>query len=60
MKLRQSLPSLMYWGFGLCAPGVGCELDAEAVGKFSLEGVPVGEVAHELGLHPVPILGHSG
>ncbi len=47
-------------GFGLRPPGVGCELDAEAVGELLLEGVPVGEIAHELGLRPVPLLGHSG
>ncbi len=47
-------------GFGPCAPGVGCKLNAKAVGEFCLKGVPVGEIAHELGLHPVPLLGHSG
>ena len=47
-------------GLGLCTPGIGCELNAEAVGKFGLKGVQVGEVAHKFGLHPVPLFGHSG
>ena len=40
-------------------PGVGCELNAKAVGKFGLEDLPVSEIAHDLGLCPVPLLGHS-
>ncbi len=47
-------------GLGLCAPGVGCELNAEAVGKLGLEGVPEREGANELGLRLVPRLGYSG
>lgn len=43
-------------GLSLCAPGVGCDLNAEAVGKRGLKGVPVGEIANKLGLR----LGHSG
>ncbi len=39
-------------GLGLCAPGVGCELNAKAVGKLGLEGVPVGKGADELGIRP--------
>ena len=47
-------------GLGLYAPGVGCELNADAVGKLGLEGGPVGDLADKLGLRPVPLLGHSG
>ncbi len=44
-------------GLGLSAPGVGCELN---VGELGLKDVPGGEIAHEFGLRPVPLLGHSG
>ncbi len=47
-------------GLGLCAPGVGCELNSEAVSKLGLEGIPVGEGANKLGLRPVPLFGYSG
>ncbi len=38
---------------------VGCEPNADAVGKLGLEGGPAGDLADELGLCPVPLLGHS-
>ncbi len=47
-------------GLGLCAPGIGHEPNAEAVGKLGLEGIPGGETANKHGLRLVPLLGHSG